>query len=100
MPKNSTHTIYNCLKQSFWTNHKCGKCQKQFTNSDYQTHNYYLTFQEILKVRENKEFLQPRASAYFDGVLVRLFHQNCQTVKSYPGECQIDTVKDIICDKI
>ena len=97
MTKNSTQNIYNCLTVAFWTNRKCWKCQKQFTINDYQTHNYYLTFQEILRVWESKEFPEPRDNACFDGVLVRLFHQNCQLVKSHPNECQIETVKDIIC---
>jgi len=90
-------TIYDCLSSIFWTNRKCWKCQKQFTISDYQIKNYYLTFQEILEVWESKEFPEPRDNACFDGVIVRLFHQQCSLFKSSSNECQVEVVKDIIC---
>ena len=92
---NPTETIYNCLGSTFWTKRKCGNCQKQFTKENYQKHNYYLTFFEIGDVWTASEFPEPRDNACFDGVIVHLFHLNCQLTKQYPNECQIEIVKDI-----
>lgn len=75
--KNPTETIYQCLGSAFWTERKCWDCQQIFTKADYEKHNYYLTFQEILKVWKSKDFPEPRDNACLEGVIVKLFHQEC-----------------------
>lgn len=92
MTKKSTETIYRCLGSAFWTKRQCGNCQKQFTPEDYQKHNYYLTFWEIGQVSEGQE-----NTACLEGVIVRLFHQQCQLVKYSPNGCQFEIMKDITC---
>lgn len=74
-----TETIYQCLGSAFWTQRKCWNCQQPFTQANYQANNYYLTFQEILKVYVSKEFPEPRDNACLEGVIVKLFHKYCPT---------------------
>jgi len=96
MIKEPTRTIYSCLTATFWTCRKCWRCQKQFTQTDYQANNYQLSFCEILNIAQSQEFPEPRDNACLEGVLVKLFHQHCSLTADFNYQPAIICQQSII----